>query len=448
MWKKKVRVPAVDMGRQGNLFYNGYGGYETLSSYYPKDPEWYLGLYNNWEKDRYTSTLADCPVVYNGAEEFEWYAGGQGHYNPCVHRKSCAVNHAYLTIIRAGRSPSDRVWTAMFYRLPTPAAIPYSLGTLQHPTIDYQAARARAWHNMQPRFEGKVSLLNFLFELKDFKDIAKYIFKYNNDLGHIRKALHRTMKRNDANLSPYKGQKRDHSFPDPTVPAAKGLLTYNLAIAPLVSDLGKIFQQANEIVREAQQLFNDAGETEQKSHYSEILEVVDNRSAPYVDGEYCRYGTFKSTKFTATMRYKYDYSMRPTIDAWMKYWGLAGSFSTFWNMIPFSFVVDYFVQIGNSIRAMEHDPNVDLHRVSYGESLYTEFNNGYSLSDHPYRLAHVINGVYYPPHLGNGTLLSGHKGSIFSRRACDPYYGPATPKIKWPSTKQALNMAALVRCLL
>lgn len=211
-----------------------------------------------------------------------------------------------------------------------------------------------------------------------------------------------------------------------------------------------MFQQANIIVREAQQQFFESGSNFQKSHYSEELNRIDSRSIAKNNQGWYGSGYLETTTFTATLRYKYDYSMRDTIDAWMKYWGFCGSFEAFWNMIPFSFLADYFVQIGNSIHAMEHDPRVTLGDYEYGESLKTTLTQGLSTVSGPLLFTLVLDGNVYMKARGDRVgdrLLAGTEGTIYTRLPRTPYYGPATPRLKLPSTRQSLNICALLRCL-
>lgn len=385
------------------------------------------------------NVLALCPSV-NGHEQISWRSGYKELYNPCHHIRSRLVNLPYRALFERYRYPTT-IYVNRYFRFDTPNLYPYFLRDIQHPDVDYQAARARAWHNMQPRFEGKISLINFLYELKDFRDIAKYVLKNGQAIKDLRKLLDALAGYRHKNLHPT----------DPTRGIATAILVNNFAIQPLIKDITTMFNQMNIIVREAQQQFQESGSDFQKSHYSEEIHRVDSRSAQTANNNYWySSGFLRTTKFTATLRYKYDYSMRDTIDAWMKYWGLCGSFEAFWNMIPFSFLVDYFVRIGNSIHAMEHDPRVTLTEYHYGESLKTLFWNGITTRRDPRLKVLVVDGKVFLQADGNipETLLSGIEGSMYSRVPRTPYYGPATPRLKLPSTTQTLNICALLRCLL
>lgn len=383
------------------------------------------------------NSSVSVPAV-TGKESISWKSGGKAKYNPCIHIVSNMYNLPYTAVHERVSNPKT-IYVSRYFRTPSPALYPYALRNIVHPTTDFQAARARAWHNMQPRFEGKVSMINFLYELKDFRDIVKYLFRPDNNraLKDIRKLFNK---------------KRPDLVPkDPTRGLATAVLVNNFAIQPLIKDLAAMLQQANIIVREAQQQFCESGSQFQKSHYSEEIHRIDSRTKYTNNNYWYAYGQLQNTIFTATLRYKYDYTMRNTIDAWMKYWGFCGSFEAWWNMIPFSFLVDYFVQIGNSIHAMEHDPHVRLTEYEYGESLRTTYRFGYSTTGDPRHHVFVLDGNVYLKARGDkigDRLYAGIQGSIYTRTPTYPYYGPATPRLKLPSTTQMLNMGALLRCLL
>jgi hypothetical protein len=141
--------------------------------------------------------------------------------------------------------------------------------------------------------------------------------------------------------------------------------------------------------------------------------------------------------------------MRSTVDAFVKYWGLSPSAETFWNAIPWTFVFDYFVKIGDSIHAMEIDQNVDLRMTDYAESLLTTSTTGTHLlpgDSSIYRFLMVDDQIL--PKVSYPRLISGTKGTIYERQVTSPNFGPALPRLKLPSGKQSAVMASLVRCIL
>jgi hypothetical protein len=276
-------------------------------------------------------------------------------------------------------------------------------------------------------------MLNFLFELKDFKQLMKFALKPKASYNKIRNLL-----------------KRPPKSADPTRPAAGIFLTWQLAIKPLLSDLSAIHAQLATLVREKQAEFQALGSESQSSHYSELLgsEETGMTRGTKIYKIFGFNGKYHSTMYTATMHYNYAYTMRDTIDAFVRFWGLNPTAERFWNAIPFSFIVDYFIKIGDSLHAMSLDQNVELQMTDYAESLLTTVSSGTHLLPYDYWKALVLNDEYRTEFPTRPELVSGVQGSLYDRVITTPNYGPALPKLKLPSGKQTATMAALVRCLL
>lgn len=236
---------------------------------------------------------------------------------------------------------------------------------------------------------------------------------------------------------------------DPTLPAANIRLMYEYAIKPTISDIANIHQQLATIVNDVQRDFQTAGEKEQKSHYTEVIENYKSYTwmtgyNPYVLGDIVK------SIFTATLSYTYKYTMRDEIDAFMTYWGLKGNFEALWNAAPFTFLADYFIKIGNAVHMMEHDGNVILTPSQYCESILQLAQHGtFVLGGNPVLedCHFVVNGKYH----NNPTkpvLIAGNQSSIFQRRLTLPNKGSALPRFVPPTWGQTLNMLALARCFI
>lgn len=366
-----------------------------------------------------------------GSEYFQSTERGRPIYNDCDHFRGRYTSYTYGAYSPHARLAGWRVECYAYRDDPYPYA---PLSSLEHTVgVELNAVRGRAWWEMQPRFEGEVNMLNFLFELKDFKDIVKLATKtlksprWLNVL-RSKKAVKKALK-------------------DPSRPAAESILTYNFGIAPFVKDMGDIIKQCNEIVRDAQQQFFDDGTDLQKSHYSELVnedEDLTTSSAFY--GTRGQHGWREQTIFTATLEYKYNYSMRSQHDAFLKYWGLTGSFEAFWNMIPGSFLVDYFIKIGQALHAMETDPNVELVQNQYCESLLTSFEYGKFATGLSGCIHFVRDGVSIDS--SSYHFVNGAQTTRYTRWRKQPFQGIYIPKLSLPSGKQGLNMLALARTFL
>lgn len=360
----------------------------------------------------------------------------------CYHRKISAVN---LPFTFYWQDPSSEYygywWSFVRCRLRFFYSNWITDSHLVLPTVDTAPCSWRAWYHLQPRFESEIGMLNFVYELKDFRDIARYALK---NLGSSQLAnLLRTLRK---------------SFPEiasqPTKTAAELNLINQFAIKPLISDLCSIGQALMVLVSDAQQLYAESGSKFQKKHYSEVL----NQPAPLTPGEnnttyynWMEYGNQTKDVFTATLRYQYKYNVRDHLAAFTQYWGLRPTAEVIWNMIPFSFLVDYTIKIGQSLHALELDPNTILTKYQYCESVKRSLMAGCVGREDPKGKTHhfFLDEEYIGDSAGlAGRPVSGYFGKVYHRYVTKPQHGLYVPRTSWPSGQQAINMAALLRCFL
>ena len=305
------------------------------------------------------------------------------------------------------------------------------IAEVKHLSLDASRAASRAWWTMQPRFEGQISMINFLYELKDVKSLLGHAYDLFRGLKNLRKIISKVSK---------------NPKYDPSKPLASVYLEYEFGIKPLIRDLATIIGQLGETVQAAQEEFQALGRTEGglTSHYSEDLATYTNFREGTKNNYIYGYGTETRTRFVATLRYNYDYKLRSDFDAFMKYWGLTGSAEAVWEAIPFSFLVDYFIKIGKAIHAMEVDPNVKLFDIKYCESLKTTKTNGTHLRPDSRVIAYYIDGKK-----SSGGLVAGYCGTTYYRYPTVPNKGLYVPKLSSSVTnKQATNLAAVLRTLI
>lgn len=315
-----------------------------------------------------------------------------------------------------------------------------------------ESARRRAVWHMKPRFEGRVQLLNALFELKDFRDIMKYLVKINFvRLGEAFRDLRGLISK----------ECKRRKIGDPTVGMipqllsatslttkvlASGLLTKRLAIDPTLADAASLLDQMEQTVMRQQSDFAKRGTTPQRSHYTEQLDKsVALESTPGSNYYWVRAYKQNTTKFTATSEYLYKYKMRNRSEAVRRAYGLNLTASVVWNALPFTWIADYFIGIGDSIQAMEADPNVALLPLQYCESILREAESGYELHEDPRCFWVCLNGHMQKNAQGRSKIC-GYVASTYVRRVVEPSFGPALPRLRWPSEYQQQTLAALVRC--
>lgn len=436
-----------DLGIPDDLLVYGYSG--TTRPGYPEYVESgdYVNAFRQFFKGMglRNQTMGSPPPSYLGNQIFSSTTRPVPEYNYCRNQKLKLVCHPYgywANDYRGGVTQGYIPYTRM--QLPIGTAVPTAPAQIDWSESDF--ASNRAWWTMQPRFEGDFQALNFLFELKDFKNIAKGISALRP--GEITNSLKRAKSMiNKARRAVEKGNTLSKTLETARAgsrAAAEAILIKHFAIDPTIRDLTTLHAQLNNLVSDVQHRFRDKGLTENSRHYSETISEFDE-TVIGAKGYYWRAsGTRVTDVFTATMSHSYTYKMRNHVDALKRYYGAELNAEVAWNAMPFTFLIDYFVKIGDAISAMRKDPNVMLTIHRYCESRLVTKRVGFSMVADPKLSACIINcreGRH-------GQLFTGYEGTLYERRVVPPRKGVALPRVKLPSVKQAINIAALVRCFL
>lgn len=445
----KTRVLPQDFGAANDLKYwssSGSYNYSVANRHlYDKFVAEMSARYYDGMSKRNTNATSPSFV---GGEVFDSSKNPQPLFNTCFHTIDKVVNYAYGYV-----HPAWNIWpgwTSGYYAPYLRSSGAYTGVSKYKADTNFEAWDAtsrRAWWSMQPRFEGEVSMLNFLFELKDFRDIAKFAIKV--DWASISKTLLTFSKR----LSKYRKELmlQPHSVISLSLKSAKALsllaaqlhLTNEFAIKPLISDLSHIFVQSNQIIEDVQNEFKSKGLEKNTRHFSETSEFKRAITPGRYNAMFFGSGELIKSLFTATLEFKYNYILRLETELFMKYWGLNFTPEVIWEAIPFSFLVDYFCKIGDAIHNVSLDKNCTVFTQQYCESILTTGQEGTfwrGLSN-----SHaIVDGLPAGP----DALIAGRSYSSYVRRVVAPNRGLPTPKFKLPSGKQGLNMVALARCFI
>lgn len=450
MLKHQEQVLSRDLGLAGDLLYHS----SSYANVPPSDTR-YVGLGDfNLAYPLYfkgmglrASTVAGIPATL-GYQVFDSTTNPVPKFNYCRNQKLRLVCHPV----------GNWQWYRDFPKYSTCSGAPYyryglPTGTLV-PTIpeiiDWSlsdSASSRAWWTMQPRFQGEFDGLNFLFELKDFKSIAKGLSALRpSKIAETLKRAKSSIRRAQRQVEQGTATARAHQIAaSASRVAAEAVLIKSFAIDPTVRDLVTLYSQLQNLVSDVQHQFRDKGETLNRRHYGEEISRVDTTQA-YTGGNSCyKKGLFKVDKFIATMEFTYDYKMRDKVDAMKRYYGGELTAGVVWNAIPFSFLIDYVCTIGDAIDNMTTDPNVVTTMSQYCESRCVTIKSGMMFNSacaQRYNWVTIINGKP----AASDQIITGYEGSLYERRVVPPRKGMALPRIKLPSVKQALNIAALVRC--
>lgn len=433
MFKMKSRdLFGTQWGRSGLPLYCNVASGGTPAALCMNDQCTDFAVRQNWVDKMYKLNSTVPAKDYTGSERFGSTHIGRDRMNNCDHYRNRCVNYPFGGVLKKYLS-TGAIRYGYYRWILFPSTLVQLDDVVSHPLLDYSEAQRTAWHIMQPEFEGNVSLINFIYELKDFRDIAKFIAKA--PITTLGNRLRRTLSR----LRRKPGYGTTWEL---TRPAAEAHLANEFAIKPLISDIMAISAQLYEIVREAQNQFQLDGHALNSRHYTEEMfnsgTTAQKYNTPYLLGNHYR------TTFGATLKYKYSYVQRPTFDALAHFWGMKLTGEAMWNMIPFSFLLDYILGVGKAIKVMSHDKNVHTQIFDYAESLLTTDSSGYHIDCdvHPSRV--LIDGKFRT----GMSLISGSESTLYTRRVTVPNEGAVLPRIRRPNNKQALNASALLRVFL
>lgn len=212
----------------------------------------------------------------------------------------------------------------------------------------------RAYAAMKPSLEGDVSATNFLLELGDLKQLLRFF----SGLGSLstKKSIPEYLE-------------------ELTKKVSEGHLTWEFGIRPILNDLNEIWTGiANYEKRIAE--FIERSKGEQKRYYSEKVPQAVHEDTVSSSNDRTFKSIYKcSIKRVATMSYTYKItedlnSLVGRLRAIQAILGLKASASVIWEAIPFSFLVDYVLNVGEFLRSIEDDliePDVEIidYSISY-----------------------------------------------------------------------------------
>lgn len=302
--------------------------------------------------------------------------------------------------------------------------------------------RAEAYWTMRPRFEGEVSLVNALYELKDFRDILKYINPINME--RAIESLNRFWN------GPLQAARiSGKAF-------ATGHLINAFAAQPLIADISTAIAQAQATVLEHQTALGLRDENQR--YFTRALDPKSTLSAitRYAEVGH-QTGSLDTAVFTAVMQYNQVYKPIEASRAFIQYWGLNPfQVEAVWNAIPFSFLADYFISIGKSFKLMRRDPNIEIFPKYYTESVLQTRRVGAFIVPGTFKqIGALICGAKKVEYIDTSHFddqhplqVTGFESSNYHRYLTTPYQGPVLPRIKIPSSSQGQNMLALLAVLL
>lgn len=276
-----------------------------------------------------------------------------------------------------------------------------SLSFVAPSASDMEAFNKRAYAAMYPAVELVMDMPTFITEfasipdlfksstVKRFIDIAKSSRlkkKIKETVGNAEKA-EKIIARKLKNL---KGDRAE-------VALAGDYLNWQFGWLPTMSDAQALYDTFRNLEKKLDQLIANANKP-QKAYYSERIEVsersVDLRESQWKDGLQAKLAKH-TVKYTAVMRYSYDLPQLRTLKkealvkrAYLDALGFNNPLRTIWERVPFSFVLDWLIPVGDFLEQfsshwVETTVKLSDYSLSYknltpvnGELIYLRYGTG------------------------------------------------------------------------
>lgn len=204
--------------------------------------------------------------------------------------------------------------------------------------------RREAWENLMPQLNTGFSLTNFLLELRDIRDLWKTASKMSRMLRSLDRRIVGTKTLSEL------------------------ILAYSFGVLPLRSDLETIVEDlfnTNKRVNE----FIDRGKRVLSYHFRKEWDVENDDVTWRSESPYAQTFRVRKKLFSATLRSSYLYRKPSKLEGFLRVMGLRLTPEIIWNAIPFTFVIDWVLDIQSFLRQFDDDTNLTLNIVDYCDSI-------------------------------------------------------------------------------
>lgn len=335
------------------------------------------GPCHEYDDDYRRNTTYDAFIMSGSYEKIAYNNSHKSQYNYCDHEKRQFFSSGSSTVawnLRQG-DPSSwfsrphqgkgyfgilpylSTWYPDFYpflgwREGTPPWQPRGHQFVWN--FDLDSFLARAFEKMVPEIKSELSSLQTIAELRDVKSM------FTGPLRFIRQL---TKKQRSAN----------RSFAELMKGIAGQHLNYSFGMKPFVKDIVGLYSTFISVERKLNQLVEGVGKTH-TSHYSEKIDdqywssqfahCQPTDTTWFVERDWTATGTYK---VACTMKYKYtlvDAFGNPInlkdknllrMGAYLDSLGVRLDPSILWDLVPFSFVVDWFLSVGDWLESFSRN---------------------------------------------------------------------------------------------
>jgi hypothetical protein len=260
-----------------------------------------------------------------------------------------------------------------------------SLKTLA--AVDLSSHVAEAWQTMRPSMDSGFNLPTFVRELKDIKRLPSLFTQGLNTLkGILNVARIVTQNLSLKNLKEVLKQAKER-FISTGKDASGTLLNYSFGWIPTISDIKKMSSILKKVDAQFDELIRRAGK--RQIRYCKRYVVINDYDSGYgtpVSGFLTSFRVRRKTdRCWVICRAEYSYILPDVSAAQLKLRAYLDAFGVnldpriIWDSIPFSFVIDWFVNVGKFLESLQVSAlNIDVKLEDFTVSLTHEAINSLS----------------------------------------------------------------------
>jgi hypothetical protein len=217
-----------------------------------------------------------------------------------------------------------------------------------------------------------------------------------------------------------------------------GVLSTSFGLFPIISDIKGIAADLIDL-RKTIAEFVERGKKAHSYHYKEVISDEKEYVQDTIAGE-----IFKQTKVTyfATLKCRYQYDARFD-ESLMRVGGLRVSPSLVWDAIPWTFVVDWVINIGRWLDQFDRDPHVKVEILDYCDTLKHQLIVYEDRVDDHLPIAYAGQSPCSSLMQGEGKLWQ-WESSLYERTPGVPDPGVSFPVWDLPSYRELMLSGSLI----
>lgn len=335
--RARTKLRTNRLVRSSSNWSTGSQGYPIVVDgliFYPpyEDLFWYKHARVKWLP--YSDTQLQCSDTMLDEVQHRTWNPRARLWNPCEHTRISYENAVYSRMYASSNSPPTTyldigMWT------PPPSVSPSLCPAFpSEGSRTLQRWRAGAYAQLVPQLKnGGFSGLNSLYELKDLKGLVHVCSRGIPAMASAIKKM---------------GRKATRSMKGSAQTAADLTLSYDYGLKPMIKDVAdaiNLFEKLRDMLNVA----NAKGAIRSVHHYtgSPVETMSSSANTSYVTW------TETELSYRAQVELTYSFSIPMDANTVIDLMGLSINPERVWNAIPFSFVVDWFVSIGDFLGSMD-----------------------------------------------------------------------------------------------